>query len=74
MIAITALLARALLVATPLVDAPVLPERGMSSAHFVYLPVTVLVGIVIGYLIGSRAVRAEIAAERKRTGGGESFD
>jgi hypothetical protein len=42
------------------------PDRGMSSAHFIYIPGLILLGIVLGYLIGARAVRAEIAVQRKR--------
>jgi hypothetical protein len=42
------------------------PDRGMSSAHFIYIPGMIVLGIVLGYLIGARAVRAELAAERKR--------
>ena len=38
----------------------------MSSAHFIYIPASVLLGIVLGYLVGVRAVRAELAVEKKK--------
>jgi len=46
--------------------APQLPDKGMSSAHFVYIPGAIILGIVIGYVLGARAARAEAAVERKR--------
>jgi len=42
------------------------PDKGMSSAHFVYIPGCIIVGIVLGYVLGARAARAEAAAERKK--------
>ncbi|HEY3354963.1 MAG TPA: hypothetical protein VGQ83_17045 [Polyangia bacterium] len=42
------------------------PDKGMSSAHFIYIPASILLGIVLGYLIGGRAVRAELAVEKKK--------
>jgi hypothetical protein len=42
------------------------PDKGMSSAHFVYIPGLILLGIVLGYLIGGRVVRAEVAVEQRR--------
>jgi hypothetical protein len=42
------------------------PDKGMSSAHFVYIPGCVILGIVIGYVLGARAARAEAAVERKK--------
>ncbi len=38
----------------------------MSAAHFIYIPSVVLVGIVIGWILGSRAARDAFAAELKR--------
>jgi len=34
--------------------------------HIIYIPGVLLVGIVVGYTLGSRAVRAEIERLRKR--------
>jgi hypothetical protein len=42
------------------------PDKGMSSAHFVYIPGCIIVGIVLGYVLGARAARAAAAAERKK--------
>jgi hypothetical protein len=39
----------------------------MTSAHFIFIPSVLLVGIVIGWVLGSRAARDAYAAElRKR--------
>ena len=38
----------------------------MSSAHFIFIPATLLVGIVIGWVLGSRAARDAFAMEMKR--------
>lgn len=38
----------------------------MSSAHLVFIPATLLVGIVIGWILGSRAARDAFAMEIKR--------
>lgn len=39
----------------------------MTAAHFIFIPATLLVGIVIGWILGSRAARDAYAAElRKR--------
>ncbi len=42
------------------------PDKGMSSAHFVYIPGCIVLGIVIGWVLGARAARAEAAIERKK--------
>ena len=42
------------------------PDKGMSSAHFVYIPGCIILGIVIGWVLGARATRAEAAVERKK--------
>jgi hypothetical protein len=39
----------------------------MTVAHFIYIPGVLLVGLAIGYVLGARAVRAEVARMRKRT-------
>ena len=37
-----------------------------STAHFVFIPGVLLVGLVIGYIMGQRAARADIERRRKR--------
>jgi hypothetical protein len=37
-----------------------------SSAHFFYIPMMILVGIVFGFILGSRAARNAFDLERKR--------
>ena len=34
--------------------------------HFIFIPGVMLIGIVIGYVFGSRAARAELDRKRKR--------
>jgi hypothetical protein len=34
--------------------------------HFIFIPGILLVGMVIGYIMGSRAARAEIDRRRRR--------
>jgi hypothetical protein len=39
----------------------------MTAGHFIFIPAVILVGIVIGWILGSRAARDAYAAElRKR--------
>jgi hypothetical protein len=38
----------------------------MSSAHFIFIPATLLVGVVIGWVLGSRAAQDAFAAELRR--------
>jgi hypothetical protein len=38
----------------------------MGAGHFLYIPSTILVGIVIGWILGSRAARDAFAAELKK--------
>ena len=38
----------------------------MSAGHFIFIPAVMLVGIVIGWILGSRAARDAYAAELKR--------
>lgn len=39
----------------------------MGAGHFIYIPAVLLVGIIIGWILGSRAVKDAYAAElRKR--------
>jgi len=44
-----------------------LPELGnMTAGHFVFIPAVLLLGIVIGWILGSRAAADAYAAELKR--------
>ena len=38
----------------------------MTSAHFIFIPAVLVVGIVIGWILGSRAAQDAYAAELKR--------
>jgi hypothetical protein len=38
----------------------------MSAAHFIYIPSLLLVGIIMGWILGSRAARDAYAVELKR--------
>ena len=38
----------------------------MSSAHFIFIPAVLLVGVVIGWVLGSRAAQDAFAAELRR--------
>ena len=38
----------------------------MTAGHFIYIPAMILIGIVIGWVLGSRAARDAYAAELKR--------
>jgi hypothetical protein len=39
----------------------------MTAGHFIFVPAVLLVGIIIGWILGSRAARDAYAAElRKR--------
>ena len=38
----------------------------MTSAHFIFIPAVLLVGIVIGWVLGSRAAADAYAMELKR--------
>jgi hypothetical protein len=41
----------------------------MGAGHFIYIPLVLLAGIVIGWILASRAARDAYAAEmRKRQG------
>jgi hypothetical protein len=39
---------------------------GMGAGHFIFIPAVLLVGIVIGWILGSRAARDAYAAELRR--------
>ena len=38
----------------------------MTAEHVIYIPGVLLVGLTIGYLLGARAVRAELERRKKR--------
>ena len=38
----------------------------ISSAHFIFIPAVLLVGVIIGWVLGSRAAQDAYAAELKR--------
>jgi hypothetical protein len=38
----------------------------MTSAHFIFIPVVLFVGIVIGWILGSRAAQDAFAMELKK--------
>jgi hypothetical protein len=36
-----------------------------SAAHFIYIPACIFLGVIIGWLLGSRSARAEIVRLRE---------
>jgi hypothetical protein len=38
----------------------------MNAAHFIYIPVCILIGVVFGWILGGRAARDAYLAELKR--------
>ena len=38
----------------------------MPASHFIFIPAVLLVGVCIGWLLGSRMARDEFAAELRR--------
>lgn len=38
----------------------------MTAGHFIFIPAVLLVGIIIGWVLGSRAAKDAYAAELKR--------
>jgi hypothetical protein len=44
-----------------------MPNFGeMTAAHVVYIPFALLIGLIAGYTLGARAVRAELEKRRRR--------
>ncbi len=47
-----------------------------SAAHFIYIPVMILLGVVIGWVLGSRAAKdaymAELRRRERKSGGGHA--
>ena len=41
----------------------------MTSAHFIFIPVVLFIGIVIGWILGSRAAQDAFAMEMKKREG-----
>jgi hypothetical protein len=39
---------------------------GMTASHFIFIPSVLLVGVVIGWILGSRAAQDAYAAELKK--------
>lgn len=40
--------------------------EGPGPAHFLFIPGVLLIGMVLGYVLGARAARAEMERKRKR--------
>jgi len=38
----------------------------MSAAHFIFIPATLLIGVIVGWVLGSRAAQDAYAAELRR--------
>jgi hypothetical protein len=38
-----------------------------TSAHFIYIPVVLILGLVLGFLMGAKATRDEIALGQRNT-------
>jgi hypothetical protein len=38
----------------------------MTAGHFIFIPAVLLVGVVLGWILGSRAARDAFAAELQR--------
>ncbi len=38
----------------------------MTAGHFIFIPTVLLIGVVIGWILGSRAARDAYAAELRR--------
>lgn len=38
----------------------------MTAGHFIFIPATLLVGIVIGWILGSRAAMDAVRSQQKR--------
>lgn len=38
----------------------------MSAAHLIYIPGTILIGMVVGYIMGQKAALAQVARTKAR--------
>jgi len=43
-----------------------MPETMPTAAHVIYIPGMLLLGVVIGYILGSRAARDALLADKAR--------
>jgi uncharacterized protein YneF (UPF0154 family) len=44
-----------------------MPNFGeMTAAHFVFIPMVLLIGTVVGYVLGARAMRAQLTRAKQR--------
>ena len=44
-----------------------MPDFGqMTPQHVIYIPTVLLLGLIVGYILGSRAVRAELEKRKRR--------
>lgn len=44
-----------------------MPDFGqMTSQHVIYIPTVLLLGLILGYSMGARAVRNELERRRRR--------
>lgn len=44
-----------------------MPDFGqMTPQHVIYIPSVLLLGLIVGYILGSRAVRAELDKRKRR--------
>lgn len=44
-----------------------MPDFGqMTVQHVIYIPSVLLIGLIFGYILGARAVRAEMEKRRRR--------
>ena len=44
-------------------------EGSMGAGHFIFIPTVLLIGVVIGWILGSRAARDAFAVELRRREG-----
>jgi hypothetical protein len=44
-----------------------MPNLGeMTPQHVIYIPFVLMIGLVVGWILGARAVRAELDKKRRR--------
>ena len=44
-----------------------MPDFGqMTPQHVIYIPSVLMLGLVVGYIMGARAVRAELERRKRR--------
>jgi hypothetical protein len=44
-----------------------MPNFGeMTPQHVIYIPTVLMLGLIVGYTLGSRAVRAELERRKRR--------